>query len=180
MVSFLPDEAWFRFNPRGIHGAPHTTRVLVWADVLARQVGEPGALRYDELLWSAAVHDVGRFNHGIDTAYGARSASGVRSTLATQRPPARTADLAFVAELCQWHEVQDRAIERLSLELLILKDADALDRARLGDLDPTRLRLARSVDFVEAAERLERATDDYGSVSVADVLAAATRMNLAP
>jgi hypothetical protein len=172
---FLPDEAWFRFRPRGIHGAPHTTRVLVWAEVLAEQIGRPEAMRRDELLWAAAVHDVGRVDDGIDRGHGRRSAEWVTTHLGKVRPAAAACDLEIVAELCTWHEVADQEIERLTLELLLLKDADGLDRVRLGDLDPERLRLQHARRLVDAAARLERATNDYGRVSAEDVLREARR-----
>jgi hypothetical protein len=170
---FLPDEAWFRHRPRGIHGTPHTTRVLVWAAVLASRIGRPNALRRDELLWAAAVHDVGRLDDGIDRGHGRRSADWVLADLTRKRPEAATCDLKLVAELCTWHEIADDRIERLSLELLILKDADGLDRARIGDLDPDRLRFQHARRLVEAAERLERATNAYDRIGAEEVLEAA-------
>ena len=175
---YLPDESWFRFNPLGIHGVPHTTRVLLLADRLAGMIAAPGAIRGEELRWAATVHDVGRVDDGVDPGHGGRSAYWVRAKLADVRPASAAINLRFVAELCRWHERQDQEIERLSLELLILKDADALDRARLGDLDPRRLRLARSHDLIDEAMRLERATNSYGSISAVDVLVVAQRLGL--
>ena len=176
LAPYLPDEAWFRFNPRGIHGAPHTTRVLLWADALADALTGPGALRREELRWAASLHDVGRRDDGIDRGHGARSAACVLETLPALRPQTAGLDLAFVAELCRWHEIPDRDIARLTLELVILKDADALDRCRLGDLDPDRLRLARSHHLIEPAALLERMTNQYGYLSAADVLHTAERL----
>lgn len=170
---YVADEAWFRFNPRGIHGVPHTTRVLVWAETLAEDLVGPSGLRREELRWAAAVHDVGRIDDWIDPGHGARSAAWVIDRLASERTETATLDLAFVAELCRWHETADREIGRWSLELAILKDADALDRARLGDLDPARLRLARSHRLIAPAVSLERATNRYGTMTAADVLRAA-------
>ena len=83
---FLPDERWFGYRPRGIHGAPHTTRVLVWAACLVDRLGRRDALRRDELLWAAAVHDVGRDDDGVDPGHGARSAAWVRDSLAIAQP----------------------------------------------------------------------------------------------
>jgi len=171
--AYLPDEAWFRHNPRGIHGVAHVTRVLVWAATITAHLGRPDAVRYRELLWAAATHDIGRHDDGIDPGHGRRSAAWVESHLLEARPGAAGVDLDVVAELCAWHEVPDRRIERLSLELLILKDADGLDRVRLGDLDPERLRLQAARRLVPDAERLERATHRHGEQSAADVLAAA-------
>ncbi len=180
LVPYLPNEDWFRFNPRGIHGVPHTTRVLVWASMLAGALGRQGAIRREELLWAASVHDVGRIDDGIDRGHGGRSAAWVREKLVSERPETESLDLEFIAELCIWHEIPDQQIERLSLELVILKDADALDRCRIRDLDPTRLRLAKATQMVERAERLERATNRYGHVTAANVLDAALDLHLAP
>ncbi len=179
LTPYLPREEWFRVNPRGIHGAPHTTRVLVWAVALADALGRRDAIRREELLWAASVHDVGRVDDGIDPGHGSRSATWVRDRLVPERPETATLDLEFIAELCTWHEVPDDQIERLSLELVILKDADALDRCRIYDLDPYRLRLTRTTRFVNSAERLERATNTYGRVTAADVLEAAVNLGLA-
>ena len=173
---FLPDEQWFRHRPRGIHGAPHTTRVLIWAAMLVDGLGRRDALRRDELLWAASVHDVGRVNDGVDRGHGARSAAWVLDRLVAERPALSGLDLPFVAELCRWHEVPDAAIERLSLELVILKDADGLDRVRIGDLDPERLRLQHAARMVEAAESLERRTDAYERITADKVLAMARRL----
>jgi len=170
LCRYLPDDGWFRFSPRGIHGSAHVTRVLVWSDTLAGLVGRSGAIRREELRWAAAVHDVGRENDGVDAGHGARSASWVDRELRRYRPEIGDLDVDFVAELCRWHEMPDQQIERLSLELMILKDADALDRCRLGDLDPSRLRLPRAHSLIERAARLERRTCAYGQVSGADVL----------
>ena len=167
---YVPDDSWFRFSPRGIHGSAHVTRVLVWSETLADLIGRSDALRREELRWAAAVHDVGRENDGVDAGHGGRSAAWMLGQLPLQRPETRDLDLAFIAELCRWHETPDWQIERLSLELLILKDADALDRCRLGDLDPSRLRLARSPTLIERAAQLERRTCRYGQVSGVDVL----------
>lgn len=167
---YVPDDPWFRFSLRRIHGSAHVTRVLVWSETLAGLIGRPDALRREELRWAAAVHDVGRENDGVDAGHGDRSATWVTRELAVLRPETRDLDLAFIAELCRWHETPDRRTERLSLELLLLKDADALDRCRLGDLDPSRLRLARSRTLIERAAQLERLTSRYGQVSGVDVL----------
>lgn len=176
--AFLPDPAWFRHAPFGIHGVAHATRVLVWADRLAAMTAGPGALRLAELRWAAACHDVGRMDDGIDPEHGDRSAEWALSHLAAARPAVAGVDLGFVAELCRWHQPSDRDAARMTAELMILKDADGLDRARLGDLDPSRLRLGRSAGLVDAAERLYRATGEGANVTGAAVLAAAARLGI--
>lgn len=173
---YLPEDDWFRFRPRGIHGVPHVSRVLVWAAVLSERVARPDAMRREELLWAAAVHDVGRIDDGIDRGHGARSGDWVQRRLPVLRPGVRGLDVDFIAELCRWHEHPDRRIDRMTLELVILKDADGLDRCRLGDLDPNRLRLTASQSLIEPAARLERLTNRSGEVGGDEVLAAAARV----
>jgi hypothetical protein len=115
-------------------------------------------------------------NDGVDRGHGARSAAWVLGRLVAERPAVSGLDLPFVAELCRWHEVPDVAIERLSLELVILKDADGLDRVRIGDLDPERLRLQHAGRLVEAAESLERRSDAYERITAEEVLATARHL----
>jgi hypothetical protein len=176
LVPFLPASAWFRHNPYGIHGVAHAARVLVWAEVLAGTVAGPQAIDRDALRWAAACHDIGRENDGIDPQHPARAAAWVLAKLRTVRPTATEVDVDRVAELCRWHTSSDRAVPRMTLELLILKDADALDRARLGDLDPGRLRLARARDVVALAEELYRRTGEGPEATGERVLAEAAEL----
>lgn len=179
LLPYLPDPRWFAHNPSGIHGVAHVARVQVWAERLAGEVAGPGALRLPELRWAAACHDLGRHDDGIDRGHGERSAAWVVANLAAARPElTANVDLAFVAELCRWHQPKDRDAARMTVELMILKDADGLDRARLGDLDPDRLRLGRSRGFVAAAERLYDATGHGPDVDGAAVLGAAARLGI--
>lgn len=157
---YLTDPVWFRREPGGIHGVAHVTRVLIWSAALAHRIGNPAAMRWRELYWAASTHDVGRIDDGIDAGHGARSAEWVLTNLTHQRPLAAPADLSFVAEICTWHEVADDRIDQLSLELLLLKDADGLDRVRLGDLDPNRLRTQHAARLARDAQRLYEATGE--------------------
>ena len=155
---YLTDPAWFRREPFGIHGVTHVTRVLVWAAVLADRFGRAPALRVPELYLAAATHDVERIDDWTDTGHGERAAAWVTSCLANERPLARESDLGFVAELDRWHEVTDRQIGRWSLELLLFKDADGLDRVRIHDLDPKYLRTQLAPQLAGDAGRLLDAT----------------------
>ncbi|MCC6312595.1 MAG: HD domain-containing protein [Thermomicrobiales bacterium] len=175
LTRYLPEADWFRHNPYGIHGVAHAARVLVWSDTLAARMGGP--LRSEELRWAAACHDVGRVNDWTDPEHPARAAAWVAANLAALRPEAAAGfDLAFVAELCRWHTERDDRTMCRSPELDILKDADALDRARLGDLDPNRLRLARAHDLIEPAARLFEATGSGPQATGLVVLAMAERL----
>ena len=155
---YLTDANWFRREPYGIHGITHVTRVLIWAAVLAGRFGRAPALRVPELYWAAATHDVERIDDGRDPGHGERAAAWVSTRLTTMRPLASDADLGFVAELDRWHEVTDREIGQWSLELLLFKDADGLDRVRIHDLNPAFLRTQLAPQLVGQARRLMEAT----------------------
>lgn len=173
LEAFLPEDAWYTFRPYDIHGLPHVTRVLFWSSVLTNRIGRSESLRWRELYWSAALHDLARIDDGVDRGHGTRAAHWVDTDLAIRRPETAALDIGFIAELCRWHEVSDDIIGRWSLELMILKDADGLDRCRINDLDPQKLRLQASLALVEPAERLEHATSNYGTQGAMDTLRAA-------
>jgi uncharacterized protein len=141
---YLTDPDWlYRTDRRGrfgTHGLGHITRVLVWSAVIAGRLGTP--LRRPALLWAAALHDVRRRDDGIDPEHGERAAAWVLDVFPTLRPDVAAAvDLPFVAALCRDHQRGDHLIADWSDELRVLKDADGLDRVRIHDLDPARLRL---------------------------------------
>ena len=151
---YLTDPAWFRREPFGIHGVGHVTRVLIWSAILADRITMQSAIRHEELLWAASTHDVGRLDDGTDRGHGTRSAAWITGCLVEKRPAARDVDIGFVAELSTWHEIPDHEIRRMSLELLILKDADGLDRVRIHDLDVRRQRTQHAARLESAAQRL--------------------------
>jgi hypothetical protein len=155
---YLTDPAWFRREPFGIHGITHVTRVLIWSAVLADQFGCAPAIRIPELYWAAATHDVERIDDGTDRGHGERAAAWVTSRLVAERPLARKSDLGFVAELDRWHEVTDREIGCWSLELLLFKDADGLDRVRIYDLNPAFLRTQLAPQLAIQAKQLMEMT----------------------
>jgi hypothetical protein len=156
---YRPAEGWFRHAPRGVHGIGHAARVLVWANALAatrRWEGYPVDL--EVVRWAAALHDVGRVDDWVDADHGRRSAEWIREgpgrawLLAAGLAADQT---ALVAHCCAWHADADRAIPApWPLELAVLKDADGLDRHRLGDLDPRYLRSESAKDLVRQAQRL--------------------------
>ena len=64
-------------------------------------------------------------------------------------------------------------------ELAVLKDADGLDRHRIGDLDPRYLRTSAGRSLVESARELVRATSLPGGTDQwTEVRAAASRMGI--
>lgn len=152
LEAYIPLRAWFdrqdEHDYAGTHGIGHITRVLVWTAQIADLVDLP--LRRSELLWAAGLHDVKRWTDGRDRDHGNRAADWVLTNFALLRPDVATAvDLELVAELCRGHVPNDHLLERMPDELRVLKDADGLERVRIHDLDPCRLRFQHITPTLE-------------------------------
>jgi HD superfamily phosphodiesterase len=144
----VPEE-WFA-RPSRLHGVTHTQRVHVHVQRLTAALGRHGgdaALALRAALW----HDIGRTHDGVDDAHGARSAARAER-LGLNRGLA-PADGEAVLFAVRFHSLPDHAArasagdaslpgdERALRVLWLLKDADALDRVRLGEqADPDVLR----------------------------------------
>jgi hypothetical protein len=149
----IPRPRWFCLQPpSGLHGRGHTARVMVWAAVLTR-----GTEWFEPVVWAAACHDLRREDDGADPEHGFRAGAWVRTRLQAmlREPPA---DLELIARACDWHVCPDRRSEWDHPTLWLLKDADGLDRVRLGDLDERFLRHDEARRRVDDAQRLFRAT----------------------
>ena len=73
--------------------------------------------------------------------------------------------LDTVTYIVHWHVPPDHEAPVMTTELQVLKDADGLDRVRLGDLDPTFLRTDVAPELIDIAQDLydsylENNTDD--------------------
>ncbi len=160
MISpFVPLPQHFRHVSK-IHGQAHVARVMVHALRLIEATGwEDEAAR----LWAAVyLHDLERTHdgrchkHGADAVARWRAQESLRLHIFSagidqaDREPVEIA----VALHCQPDSEMpsnDHAQWRL---VALLKDADGLDRVRLGDLDPKFLRLPESKTMVAFAQTL--------------------------
>jgi hypothetical protein len=125
---------------------------MVWVAVLTR-----GTEWFEPVVWAAACHDLRRENDGADPEDGFRAGAWVRTHLPQmlREPPAY---LELIASACDWHVCPDRRSEWDHSTLWLLKDADGLDRVRLGDLDRRFLRHEQARQRVADAQRLFDAT----------------------
>jgi HD superfamily phosphodiesterase len=163
-----PDPAWFlrpdgTDGSPGIHGVGHTVRVLVHAVEIAEALGAVGWER-DSVVLAALWHDIGRTDDGADYYHGAKSAGKAVGLGLHRGVDARVLETALHAvthhsgsephgeRAARWLPEPDAALRVFR----ILKDADGLDRVRLGDLDPSYLRLEPSRRRVERASQLLR------------------------
>ena len=162
----LQEETLF---PSAIHGPAHIHRVLLLSALVCQGegVGE-GMVR--QVFRAASYHDVGRTFDGYDVDHGARSALRLAELTGQTGEALRELQAAVTA-----HARPDREMEAVvasfhpqnlprALELTrLLKDADNLDRVRLGDLDPRFLRHSSAKALTGFAERLFRRYPGEGS-----------------
>jgi hypothetical protein len=147
----------------GIHGIAHTRRVLIHARELAGELGLEG-WECEALELAARWHDIGRTHDGADYYHGAKSAGkvvGLGLHAGVEAAVLETA-LFAVTHHCGSEEHAERGTHRTPdpaatwRVFRVLKDADGLDRVRLGDLDPNMLRHDVSRTRVERAWELLR------------------------
>src|SRR5699024_1265671 len=159
---WLPDSEW--------HPKSHSARVLLLALLIGHQKGVTDE-EMEKLAKAAVFHDSRRLDDGIDKGHGRRAA-------AYYKDYCREHDLHFDEQtyyITYYHD-QDDALglseiaksphlnERGVLLYQIFKDADGLDRFRLGPdaLDVSMLRTEeahRLVDF--AKELLQKSNESY-------------------
>lgn len=157
---FLESEVDFSDQGSELHTRDHCARVLLYAIMISEDfaVGQ----RWREALCLAAVfHDCRRLDDGPDVGHGARAAQRYLEHCEENGTPFHLA--SYIAMM--YHDRDDvigeSAMKREGLGedsvLLyrVLKDADALDRFRLGPngLDPRFLRTAEARNLVETARR---------------------------
>jgi HD superfamily phosphodiesterase len=174
-LAHRPDVAqdWFRRYSR-LHGVTHTQRVHVHAQRLLEHLAWNEADR--ELVLRAALwHDVGRCGDGVEPGHGASSVEQadekdrladlvaeeaavvrfaiLRHSLRDSGAPGLAAELAASGDPARRLAEPERALRVLWL----LKDADALDRVRLGlgeCADPRQLRHEAAIKLIPFAAAL--------------------------
>ena len=154
-----------------VHGMEHYERVLLHALVIAEKE-LPGDEKAMEILAHAAVwHDSRRLDEYLDTGHGARAAVYYHE-FCSENPAFRCHP--EVEDIMRFHDIDDRkGNERIDHDFgdraeyvkklyHIFKDADALDRWRLGDtgLDPKFLRTETARSLTSFSRKLVRDTMD--------------------
>lgn len=166
--AFDIDPAWF-VRPDGcdasltIHGVGHTARVRIHSSEIAEALGLD-AWEREALDHAALWHDIGRTTDGGDYYHGAKSAGKVVGLGLHAGVDPRVLEVALfaVTHHCGDEQHAEQAARRTSdpeatLRVFrALKDADGLDRVRLGDLDSAQLRNPFSRTRVARANELLR------------------------
>ncbi len=145
-----------------LHGQAHVSRVLVHA---FRLVEATGFVHEMPRLWAAVyLHDIARRHDGRSARHGADAWArladlpDVRALFA--RGGVCDEDYPAIQSAVTLHSAGEPLPADPSWQLTaLLKDADGLDRVRLRDLDPARLRRPEARAMVRFAERLYQETD---------------------
>ena len=156
----MPDLFW---HPSTLHGQAHVSRVMVHAMRLVEATG-----RHDlaPRLWASVfLHDLARRHDGVCHRHGGDAARRLQEEPALQARLAEAglgaddypAIIAAVTAHSAPTEVP-RTHEHWPL-IALLKDADGLDRVRLGDLDSRYLRHPESPGMTRFAQALFDETD---------------------
>ena len=162
----VPEEWFTHFS--WLHGVGHAQRVHIHAQRLVHELRLPDD-DASVVLSAARWHDIGRVNDGWDPDHGALSVARAVKLRLHARLPEADARLALFA--VRYHCRSDEHGERRAIDeddperalriLWLLKDADALDRVRLGppgaggcEVDSTTLRHPCTPAMIGFAEEL--------------------------
>lgn len=159
----LPDESLFTHNPRGIHGVGHVRRVMMHARNLVVALNDP--LAWPSLRAAVYLHDIARTHDGRCEKHGADAIAKLMKLPHEQQwlakhgvnPERWPAIFTAVTWHCLPFELPREHPHRQLTAML--KDADALDRVRLGGdrkegLNFRFLRFPESLDMVGFAHEL--------------------------
>ncbi len=154
---------WFH-NPYGIHGVNHIHRVLLLCLIIAHREGLSDE-EINILAHCSIWHDIGRTNDDIDDNHGFESYKKIR-LLGLSFNYREKDSMEIIKFIISYHPVADevglRNVDKYKIYdkenafklYSIFKDADALDRCRIGDLDPKYLRRTVSEGLVSFAESI--------------------------
>lgn len=169
---FLLQSDYFN-HPSDLHGFKHTYRVMCHVLVIGNELH---LLRETRLAFCAAfVHDMARNHDGFSLRHGPRAARekvGLFTDLFTRNGIAEE-DIdeikLAVANHSQYIEISKNNPGYKVVALL--KDADALDRIRLGDgnLNTRYLRYEVSKTLIDFARKLFFASDEKGNLRFEDM-----------
>ena len=162
MVAFMEEEIEFWLPDSVWHTKSHSARVLILALVIGHQKGL-SEKEMNSLGMAAVFHDSRRLDDGIDQGHGSRAAEYYKDYCLEHELPYDAAtyyityyhdhdDSLGLSEIAKSPYLSERDI----LLYQIFKDADALDRFRLGPdaLDENMLRTEEAHKCIEFSKYL--------------------------
>ncbi len=177
---FRLKEAYFDHQSY-IHGINHSYRVMYHVLQIATATG---LKREGTIAFCAAyIHDLARMHDGYCTQHGTWAAERKLNLHANlfRQIGLKNKDLKKVEIAVAWHS-NSKELEKSNHAYLVtalLKDADALDRIRLGedDLDVRYLRFPETRQMVNSAKKLFYATDDKSFSSFSEIMENISELN---
>lgn len=165
---FLYNKIKFNMPDSEIHAAAHCERVLLYALIMGHDILGDNRYSLSALAHAAVFHDSCRQDDYLDPGHGARAA------VYYKRFCDESPDVEFIPEaqmMIEYHDIENKRWKlnikreikgepRIIKLYDIFKDADALDRCRLGDdgLDPAYLRTEQAKTMVDYSHRIVRET----------------------
>ena len=179
-MDFGIDFTLFKLNPASfdhqsnIHGINHTYRVMYHVLQIAskRELKREGIIAF----CAAYIHDLARLNDGYCTKHGSWSSERKLPTYKNffSEIGLNQTDIEKLETAVSNHSIPEELEKNDNAYLVtaLLKDADALDRIRLGDsnLDIRYLRFPESKKMVDSAKEIFFATDKMSFRSFAEIL----------
>ncbi|MGL4993530.1 MAG: HD domain-containing protein [Bacteroidales bacterium] len=152
-----------------IHAASHCERVLLYSLLIGEKQFDSDIVALTILAHAAIFHDTRRLDEYQDIGHGARASVYYKNFCKSNSSIKYYAESAYIM---RYHDMDDKngfeAIEahfdkesQRTIELYkIFKDADALDRFRLGEnaLDPSFLRSSQAKSLIDYASQLVEQT----------------------
>lgn len=152
----LKNTMFTRPNHATIHGIGHIYRTMIGCALLGELLQKP---REALLAFCGAfIHDLARETDGGEPRHGANAVQNHfdRFTYIWDKYQLTQDEREYVKQAVIQHSVREwMCCEDAGYDVMaILKDADALDRCRIGDLMPKRLRYQESRLLIETIERI--------------------------
>lgn len=145
------------FYPEGIHGISHTKRVLIHCIILAK-LNNLSEKQRNILFLSAIYHDIGRTTDKIDQSHGYNSWNTLSKLGLTKLFSEE--DNYKIKHIIVNHCLEDSNEDRSNTDndaqrlLYLFKDADALDRVRINNLNVNLLRNMYSRQMIGIAWKI--------------------------
>lgn len=168
-ADFMYDSVSFNMPESEIHAAAHCERVLLYALIVGEEIFGDDVDSLEILAHASVFHDTRREDEYLDTGHGARAA------VYYERFCRDNEGISFHPEavyLMRYHDLDDSLGKEAICERFpedsgrvlklyaVFKDADALDRWRLGrhGLDPRFLRTDKARSLVDYSRRIVQET----------------------
>lgn len=170
-ATFLHRDVNFNHPESLIHAAPHSERVLLYALIIGEKIFGNDPERLEMLAHASVFHDTRRLDDYEDRGHGARAALYYEQ-YCREHPGMRFHPESVL--MMRYHDIDDRrgrvgiknsyqgALPTMLKLYDIFKDADALDRWRLGDhgLDQKFLRTEPARAMTTFSKRIVEETMD--------------------